>query len=426
MGFSAPARELRASVEPGRSVSAWVRWGGPVVLAAALLLYSLVYVHWPRLAVQVDLQVYRFGAMRVRGGLDLYSIGLTGNPKELLFIYPPFAALSFLPLALMAEVSAQALWLLVMCALVVYVVWRMLASLKVSQPNGLWSLTALLVGLVAWLEPFRLSLQLGQINIAILAIVVADLLTPAQRKWAGVGIGLAAGIKLTPALFIIYLAVVGRMRAALVASATFLITVVIGFAFLPRDSEYYWLRRGFHDVGRISRDPFANTSAEGLLHRLDFPAPVGTGVSVALAAAAVAIAAIAYRRGHTVLGIALVGMASAAASPFSWSHHWVWFAPLMVHLGHQAYLLRSRYSTLTLWLLCALLAGWFSTAPGGDIREASVLSLRPGGVWNAIIPGTYVLIFLAVLACTAVWLWRSAAVCQPASDRGPQLALQAS
>jgi alpha-1,2-mannosyltransferase len=396
-----------------------------VVLAVALLLYGLVYVHWPRLAVQVDLQVYRFGAMRIRDGLDLYSIGLTGNPKELLFIYPPFAALIFMPLALIAELSAQVVWLLLMSALVGYVVWRMLASLGVSRPNGLWSLTALLVGLVVWLEPFRLSLQLGQINIAILAIVVADLLTPAQRKWAGVGIGLAAAIKLTPALFIVYLAVVGRVRAALVASATFLITVAIGFALLPRDSGYYWLRRGFHDVGRISHDPFANTSVGGLLHRLHFPVLLGTSVSIALAAAAVAIAAIAYRRGHAILGIALVGMASAAVSPFSWSHHWVWFAPLMVHLGYQAYLLGSRYSALTLWPLCALLAGWFTTAPGGDIREASVLSLRPGGIWNAIIPGTYVLIFLAVLAFTAVWLWRSAAVTQPTPDREPQLALQA-
>jgi alpha-1,2-mannosyltransferase len=406
-------------------VSRWVRWGGPLVLAVALLLYAVVYVHWPRQAVQVDLQVYRFGAMRVREGLDLYSIGLTGNPRELLFIYPPFAALCFLPLALMAEVSAQVLWLLVMCVLVIYVVWRMLKSLEVTPANGLWGITALLVGLVAWLEPFRLSLQLGQINIAILAIVVADLLGPAQRKWAGIGIGLAAGIKLTPALFIIYLAAIGRLRAALVATATFAATVVVGFAVLPRASGYYWLRRGFHDVRRISHDPFSNTTVDGLLHRLHCPGVLGTAASIALAAIAVALAAIAYRRGHAVLGIALVGMASAAVSPFSWSHHWVWFAPLMVHLGYRAFMLRNRYAAWTLWLLAALLAGWFTSAPGGDIREASVLSLRPGGVWNNIIPGTYVVVFLAVLICTAAWLWRSPTVPDVTPDREPQLALQA-
>jgi alpha-1,2-mannosyltransferase len=229
-------------------------------LAVALLLYAVMYVHWPRQAVQVDLQVYRFGAMRVRDGLDLYSIGLTGNPRELLFIYPPIAALCFLPLAFMVEVSAQALWLLVMCVLVIYMVWRMLKSLDLTPANGLWSITALLVGLVAWLEPFRLSLQLGKINIANLAIVVAHMLGPAQRKWAGIGIGLAAGIKLTPALFIIYLAAIGRLRAAMVATTTFAATVVVGFSVLPRESGYYWLRRGFRDVHRISKDPFSNTT----------------------------------------------------------------------------------------------------------------------------------------------------------------------
>ncbi|MBV9321887.1 MAG: hypothetical protein JO106_18595, partial [Mycobacterium sp.] len=68
------------------------------MLAVALVLYVVVYTRWPSLVTQVDLQVYRFGATRVWKGLDLYSIGLTGNPKELLFIYPPFAALCFLPL----------------------------------------------------------------------------------------------------------------------------------------------------------------------------------------------------------------------------------------------------------------------------------------------------------------------------------------
>jgi alpha-1,2-mannosyltransferase len=279
------------------------------------------------------------------------------------------------------------------------------------------------VGLVAWLEPFRLSLQLGQINIAILAIVVADLLGPAQRKWAGIGIGLAAGIKLTPALFIIYLAAIGRLRAAMVATTTFAATVVVGFSVLPRESGYYWLRRGFRDVHRISHDPFSNTTVEGLLHRLHSPAVLATGASVALAVIAVALAAITYRRGHAVLGIALVGMASAAVSPFSWSHHWVWFAPLMAHLGYRAYILRSKYAAWILWLLAALLAGWFTSAPGGDIREASVLSLRPGGIWNDIVPGTYVFVFLAVLMGTAAWLWRAPTIPEATPEREPQLAL---
>ncbi len=378
------------------------------MLAAAALLYVVVYICWPSLATQVDLQVYRFAALRLWHGLDLYSIGLTGNSKELLFIYPPFAALCFSPLALVGEPAVRVLWLTLTCAVLGYAIRRMLTSMAPAGTDGLWSLTALLLGLVVWLEPVRLTLQLGQINIAILAIVVADLLGPPQRRWAGMGIGLAAGIKLTPALFIIYLAATGRLRAALVAGATLLATVLVGFAVLPAGSTFYWLRRGFDDAGRIAQHPFsttANTTLAGLLTRLHVAPAAAAVAAVVFAVAAVTLATITHRRGHAVLSLAIVGMASAAASPFSWSHHWVWFAPLLVHLGYRAYLLRGSYSVWALWALFALLGGWFTSL--GEHHESGVLSLRPGGIWNDIVPGTYVLVLLAVLACTAVWLWRS-------------------
>ncbi len=412
VGVVAAASAAPDVVEPEPTVSPWVRWGGPAVLATALVLYIVVYMWWPSVLTQVDLQVYRFGATRMWHGHDLYSVGLTGNTRVLLFIYPPFAALCFLPLVFIGEPTVQILWLALNCFLICYAIWLMLKSMGLSGARGLWSLAALLVGLVGWLEAFRLSLQLGQINIVILALVVIDLLLPAQRKWAGVAIGLAAGIKLTPALFIIYLAAIGRLRAAVVASATFAVTVGIGFAVLPSDSGYYWLRRNFGDVKRISHSLFTNTTVNGLLHRLHVHGVAGTAVAVVLAAVALLLAVIAYRRGQAVLAIALVGMASAAASPFSWSHHWVWFAPLMVHLGHRAYILRCAYSAWAMWLLCALLGGWFHSVRSNN-REAGVLSLQFGGIWNDLFPGIYVYVFVAVLICTAAWLWRSAAASAP-------------
>jgi alpha-1,2-mannosyltransferase len=400
-------------VEGSGPISPWVHRAGPAILVAALLLYLVVYLRWPELFTQVDLLVYRFGAERVRNGLDLYSVGLTGNARELLFIYPPFAALCFVPLTFVNKVSVEILSLLAAFALVTYAVQRMLRSLGCTRPAELWSLTALLVGLVAWVEPIRLSVQLGQINLVILAVVLADLLGPKQRKWAGIGVGLVAGIKLTPAIFILYLVVIGRVRAALVAAATLVATIVVGFAVLPTDSTYYWFNGGFDDVGRISHDPLANTSLRGLVLRLDYPAALATVGVIALVVASLALAAAAYRRGHVVLAIAVVGMASAAASPFSWSHHWVWFAPLVVHLGYRAYALRRRWSAWSMWLFFALFASWFTSFVGTS-PNAGVLALRPGGVWGAIIAGTYVLALIAVLVCTWSWLWRADPVAEPA------------
>lgn len=381
----------------------WLRRGGPAIAAIALVSYVVAYTHWPTLRMQVDLMVYRFAAERLLAGLDLYSTGLTGNHTELLFIYPPFAAICATPLALLDSTTVQWLWLFGMVAALTYAVVRMLMSMGMRTGSALVSLTALLIGVIAWLEPLRLTAELGQINVVLLVLVVADLLT--RSKWSGVGIGLAAGLKLTPALFIVYLLVTRRFRAALVASATFAATVALGFAVAPTDSITYWLHGRFDDVNRISHDPLANTSVTGLLLRLHGSPTVATLASVVIAAVAVLIAAMAYRRGEAVLALAIVGLASAAASPFSWSHHWVWFAPLVVHLGYRGYVAGSRAAAASMWLMCAVLGGWI-VFTAGDTPQAGILSLRPGGVWTEILPGAYVLVFAVTLLASAAWLWR--------------------
>jgi alpha-1,2-mannosyltransferase len=385
------------------SLARWVRRGGPAVAAAALVTYVTAYVHWPTLRMQVDLMVYRFAAERLMAGLDLYSTGLTGKHDELLFIYPPFAAICAVPLALIDSTSAQWLWLLGMVAALTYAVVRMLKSMGMREGGALFSLAALLTGVIAWLEPMRLTAELGQINIVLLVLVVVDLSSPDSKR-SGIGIGLAAGLKLTPALFIVYLLVTRRIRAAVVATATFAGTVGLGFVVAPSDSTSYWLHGRFDDVSRISHDPFANASVGGLLLRLHGSATAATVAATVVAVAAVVIAAMAYRRGQAVVAVAIVGLASAAASPFSWSHHWVWFAPLVVHLGYRALVVGSRTAAAGMWLVCALVGGWI-VATAGDTPQAGIMSLRPGGIWAEILPGTYVFVFLAILLGTLVWLW---------------------
>jgi alpha-1,2-mannosyltransferase len=322
----------------------------------------------------------------------------------MLFIYPPFAAVCAVPLALLGSVTVQVLWLLGMVAALTFVVVRMLTTLGMRASGGLVSLVALLVGVLAWLEPMRLTAELGQINLVLLVLVVTDLLG-GRSKWSGVGIGLAAGLKLTPALFIVYLIAIRRTRAAVVAAATFAGTIALGFAVAPRDSVSYWLHGRFDDVNRISHDPLANTSIAGLVSRLHGSPSLGTVVAAAVAVCAVAIAAAAYRRDQPVLALAIVGLASAAASPFSWSHHWVWFAPLVVHLGYRGFVAGSRMSVAAVWLLCALIGGWIFTTAGGS-PQAGILSLRPPGIWGQLWPAAYVFVFAAVLLGTAVWLVR--------------------
>lgn len=376
-----------------------------MALAVALLLHVLVYVHWPTYFLQIDVLVYRFGGQRVMDGLDLYSIGRNGDLDDLLFTYTPFAALVFTPLAFISDQAAQVLSLIVFPSLLVFSIWRMLASLSVSAKAGMWGLLALLVGLLSWLEPVRLSVQLGQINLLILAAVTVDMLAPKRAKWAGIGIGIVAGIKLTPMIFILFLFLVGRIRAAIVALLTLLATILAGFALLPSASHYYWIDRSFEKISRITRDPSASTSVGGLFLRLGLPSAAGTILSVLIAVVSLAVAVMAYRRGYLLLAMAIVGMASAAASPFSWSHHWVWFVPLVVYLGYRGYVLGKRASAITMWAFCVAFAAWF-TSLRGKTPDSGMLSLRPGGVLNEIIPSVYVFVHVAVVCITWFWLRR--------------------
>ncbi|MBV8929255.1 MAG: DUF2029 domain-containing protein [Mycobacteriaceae bacterium] len=406
------ARQARDVTGPsGRGWRGWMAWLGPIVLATALLLYLIEYLCWPAYLMQIDVLVYRFGAQRVLDGRDLYATGILGNPRDLLFTYSPFAALCFIPLALLGRLCVQILSLAASLALLTYAVHRMLRSAGArppqagaGAPQGVWSLTALLVGLIAWLEPVRFSVQLGQINLAILAVVVAEVLAPPQRKWAGVALGIVAGIKLTPVLFIVYLAMIGRRRAALLATAALAGTIVIGFLVLPKDSNYYWLARHFDDPRRINRDPGVSFNVDGLFLRMHYPTTLGTVVAIALAIAGLALALAAHRRGHAVLGIALVGLAMTTASPFSWSHHWVWLAPLIVHLGYRAHVLKSARSACAMWFLWAACAAW-PVSLQGKTPEPGLIKLRPGGIWNEVVPAGYVVVYLVVCGCTAVWLW---------------------
>lgn len=393
------------SESSARVVSRSVPLLGPIVLFIAVALYVAAYLHWHSLSSQVDLFVYRFGAERVWDGQDLYSLGSTGNTRTMLFVYTPFSALAFLPLIELGQTSVVILGLVVNVLCVGYVVRRSLGAAGVSSSAGLWALTALLVAPVIWLAPIQLSLQLGQVNLVIMALVAADVLSPATRKWAGIGIGIAAGIKLTPAIFVIFLIAIGRRRAAAIATATFAATIAIGFLLLPTDSREYWLQGRFRDVHRISSDPLANTSLQGLLLRLHWLSGWQTALVVAFAIVALAVATVAWRSGRVLLSLAIVGMTSVAASPFSWSHHWVWFAPLLVHLGLRAYLHRSRISMVAFWMLAVILGGWL--VPGsGDPPNAGLLYFRHPGLWDQLLPATYLFVLVLVLICTTYTLWR--------------------
>jgi alpha-1,2-mannosyltransferase len=134
----------------------------------------------------------------------------------------------------------------------------------------------------------------------------------------------------------------------------------------------------------------SNHSLAGLLARTG--APGGLLAAAALGVAGLAVALRAHRQGRELLALTLCGSTAAAAAPFAWSHHYVWFATLVVLLARDAGRPRAR------WALAALLAAtvavitWLPGPGVGPIPAAGLISLQPD---------VYVLVVVVVLV--AAW-----------------------
>ena len=211
------------------------------------------------------------------------------------------------------------------------------------------------------------------------------------RWWHGIGIGVAAGVKLTPLIFIPYLILTRRYRQAATATGVFAATVALGYAVLPGDSGTYWAQGLFLKANRIVfLGTRGNQSLRGILTRLAGSVSSGTvlwiAVAVLVAVAGLAAAALLYRARQPVPAMLACALTGLLVSPLSWDHHWVWVAPgiaLLAHLGATAARGRVRAAW---WVAAALLFGVFACWP--QFWNLSQSGLTPAGLgWYA--PGTY-------------------------------------
>jgi alpha-1,2-mannosyltransferase len=279
---------------------------------------------------EFDLRVYRGAVQWWLDGRPLYDF--VRPHTSMGFTYPPFAILCLLPLALGTEVTATVLMTAVSAvALVVTTAWLVA---PVARRHGwpVWFSVAVAVPISALLEPVRETFGWGQVALILAILVLADVRALDRGKpWAGVGIGLAAAIKVTPAFFILYLLAARRWRAAATAAGTAFAATLMAYVVGPADSVRYWTEALWNTKRVGDTTMTTNQSMLGGLGRLATPEPASRLLWLVLAVVVAAIglyrAARAARAGDQLTGMRIAGITAAVVSPISWTHHFYWIVP---------------------------------------------------------------------------------------------------
>jgi len=290
------------------------------------------------------------------------------------FTYPPFAALIFYPLSTVPFGLVALAWQLGIIAALYGVVRVSQRLIGVAAGAGhraamLWTAVAI------WTEPLRSTFDYGQINVV---LVLAVLWAAYSTRWwvSGLLVGVAAGIKLTPAIAGVYLVGMRRWAAAALAFAVFAATVALSVAVIGQQARYYFTDL-LGDAGRIGPigTSFNQSWRGGVSRILGHDAGYGPVVLAGIAVTAV-LAVLAWRalagddaerseaeeaantapagddaerseaeeapntapagddaehrdRLGSLLVVELFGL---LISPISWTHHWIWLVPLMIWL----------------------------------------------------------------------------------------------
>jgi hypothetical protein len=353
---SGPATASLKDLDISRPWAVRTAWIGLAVAVLLIVIASIVYK-------PLDFSVYRWGGQEVTHGLRLYLTRFIEGHNLEWFTYPPFSAILFVPVAAVPAVLGQVGWQLLS---IVALASASVSTLKLAgyRPSRT-VIAAVVVGSIT-LEPMYHTLYLGQINIILLALILFDVWRAARGRPAGIGVGLATAIKLTPLIFIALFLIGRRTKDAVIAAATFIACGLIGYLVAPKASGLYW-HHLFFDTNRVGATYISNQSPYAIVLRvaganahighwyLVIPALLGI---IGLAAAAV------LARHNDWLGAATVtGTTGLLVSPISWTHHWVWILPALVILVQGGK--RSRIAAGCAYVLFVVAPMWFTPRRGG-------------------------------------------------------------
>jgi alpha-1,2-mannosyltransferase len=335
------------------------RWVSPAIYGVLGLELAAV-IGFAATYNALDFRIYIWGGHAVTHDTRLY-LGLAYGHW---FTYSPFAAVVFVPIAAIPLAVARVLWDLVSVAALAYSL-VLVCKLAGYRPSRI-TIAGVTAAAMA-LGPVSETLFLGQINLILLALILTDIWRASRGHDAGIGVGLAAAIKLTPAIFIVFFLLARRTKAAVIAAGTFACCGLTGLLVAPRASELYWEHLS-HDTKRVGAPYISNQSPYATAIRIAGGAahigPWYIVIPVCCAAVGLAAATILARHDDWLGAAAATGTTGLLVSPISWAHHWVWILPALVLLVRSG-----RRITAGFGYLLFALAPFRYTPHSGGPRE---------------------------------------------------------
>lgn len=377
--------------------------------------------------VPLDLLIYKLAGEEVAGGANLYDNAYIG---DLPFTYPPFAGTLFMWISSLTDDTLIIVWqggtILALLAVILLVFHE--RGLKLSPLT--WVVVILLVLCAPAMEPMYGTLFFGQINVFLMLLVALDVI-PRKRALPGIGIGLAAGLKLTPAFMGLVLLFQRRRWQALICVLVFAITVAIGFVTIP-DAGQFWTYAIF-DSSRVGEH--TNPGAQSLRSVMVRAWGIDGGwMWIAAVAVVFVLTCLALRTAmkhkNNSAAMSLAGICACLISPFSWYHHWVWAFPmaLVVLISvNQALGKRLRgvigaqvAALVSFVAMCVVLLPYVSAAlwPEGANRSLNHADFQP---WAMLIFTASGILYIAFYA-----LWGFIPGTQPSAQNSTQPSAQPS
>ena len=367
----------------------------PWIALGAVAIITLCVVIWPPSSTMADLRVYYAAAKGLVDGDDIYTVNQKWPDMGLGFTYPPFAAIVMTPLAIGQQFAKLLMTLLSAASLLVIGA----ATARALRPSGrrdrllIAGLVCSAAGLV--LEPVRSTFGMGQINLILLALLLVDLLGHTPRRFRGVLVGVATGIKLTPGIFIVFLLVTRRFREAAVASATTAATVLLAWLVMPGAAVDFWSRYIFDPSRPGPRHYISNQSVRGTIARLTgnsaLTGPLWLLTAIIITIAGLTLASRLHASAYRLEAIVVTAYTGLLISPISWSNHWVWALPATAVVWSWA----SRSTALKLfaatWTVIFVL-GLPWRVPFARDQELHL------NLWQSLVGNSYTIAGIALLA----------------------------